>query len=301
MENQSLDEIIAERKVGIGRGAGFKRNTPYKKPVVSGGVLSSSGRSLTMESDRNYSDDVYKSLDQVVAERGIIKPPTAKGKGNAGLPITGRNAKSPRLGFLDQEKKGNVSKKRKYDDILFPDDNDIGQGAVSAKRQQKGPEVLNPSRAVGYLSGLGLVVDMKIGKMVVAEEEEEEEEMNENQDHLWRCVVACGDLEVKADSSRKEVAREMACHQFMKKLREECPEVELPWSTLSGDLFIDPKVGEWVKDLALQKGLTLEFEKSVRTLDQEKRQSGDPSYVHVSTYLADGKAYHGEKLSTLCT
>jgi len=341
--NQSLDEMMMERKLGLGRGASKPKNA-YKNPVASDGMLSSSGRSLTMESDRKYSDDVYKSLDEVVAERGIIKPPTGKGNANrddVDLPITGRNARS-RLGFLETEENKMVTlddfdpmnnsldamikahgigkdfatsstankkagdagnkKKRRFEDMLSTPDgegvcisyelaDEFGQGP--AKRQHKWPKVLNPYRAVGYLSGIGMVVEMKIGKMVVVDEEEE---MKQNRDHLWRCVVSCGDLEVKADSSRKVVAREMACHKFMKKLREEYPEVELPWSTLSGDLFIDPKVGKWVEDLALQKGLTLEFEKSMRTLDQEQRQSGDPSYVYVSTYLADGNAYQGNAI-----
>ncbi|CAL8134346.1 unnamed protein product [Orchesella dallaii] len=323
--DKGLDELISQdnlgraNKRGLGRGA--SRRYEHTSEILTSGLV-------TTESHREYGDDVFKSLDEVVEERGILRPPKQQSYSEQeDFPITGRRAgimidqdslpqrpkksvkivmnpeMDPLISALDDmieargigmdeldtsiKKAGEGGRrKRNFEDLIsgagdgFTVSYELGDafGQGPAKRQQKWPRGLTPYRAVGYLSEKGMLIELKIGKLT------DEEVIKEKRDHLWRCIISCGEVEGRADSVRKVVAREMACKEFLKKLREEYPEADIPRCELPPEFLIDPKVMKLVEDMASELGHSWEFKKSVKAIDRDQRQSGDPDYVYVSTY-----------------
>ncbi|CAL8119298.1 unnamed protein product [Orchesella dallaii] len=73
-------------------------------------------------------------------------------------------------------------------------------------------------------------------------EREDEETFKRNKNDLWRCMVVFGGVEAMPDSCKKKVANAMAAYGFLRKLRQEYPEAEVPRHELPSEFLIHPKV-----------------------------------------------------------
>jgi len=132
---------------------------------------------------------------------------------------------------------------------------------------------------------------------------EDEEAVKRNLNNLWRCIIVCGDVEGMAGSCRKVVAKEMAAHEFLRKLREEYPDAEVPSYDPPFEFFIHPQIFRWVEELGTTLGLKLEFGKPVKTLGSKGLLKSDTSCMYVSTCCIGDHTFQGmstdEKYSSI--
>ncbi|CAL8132071.1 unnamed protein product [Orchesella dallaii] len=73
-------------------------------------------------------------------------------------------------------------------------------------------------------------------------ERDDQEAFKRNMNNLWRCMVVCGGVEAMPESCRKVVANEMAVHGFLRKLRQDFPDFEVPRYEPPSEFLICPKV-----------------------------------------------------------
>lgn len=63
-----------------------------------------------------------------------------------------------------------------------------------------------------------------------------------------------------ADSSRKVVARELACQEFLKLLKEAFPDGKIPEYELPPEIFLDPKVYRAIEKEGEEAGTDVTFD-----------------------------------------
>ncbi|CAL8124851.1 unnamed protein product [Orchesella dallaii] len=159
---------------------------------------------------------------------------------------------------------------------------------ANTKKQDHWPPGLTPFQAVSYLVEKGMIIKLKIGRLLM----DDEEAIKRNLNNLWRCIVTCGDVEGMADSCRKVVAKEMAAHEFLRKLREEYPDAEVPSYEPPSEFFIHPKICKWVEDLGVELGLKLEFGMPVKMPCPKGKLNGAP-YMYVTTCQIGDRVLQG--------
>jgi len=99
-----------------------------------------------------------------------------------------------------------------------------------------------------------------------------------------------GAISGKAESSRKTVSREIACQDFLKKLREEYPEGKIPSNRIPDEIFLDPKVFKKLDEVASSSGISIS---NVITIDGDPNESRRKP-IFKCTYVVDGEEVVGE-------
>lgn len=139
-------------------------------------------------------DDIFKSLETIIEERGIAKVPHSKS--------TGKKS-SMTYGEFKKRKFNNEEMEVEVDDntitVVDPNDNEEeGNTLQKRKWSARAPEqdrfafkplefITTPYRAVGFLSEKGMIIEMEVGKLSDPDD-------HEDRSHLWRCKVKCGGI-----------------------------------------------------------------------------------------------------------
>ncbi|CAL8081634.1 unnamed protein product [Orchesella dallaii] len=181
--------------------------------------------------------------------------------------------------------------KRTFDDLISQQEDDQSFENIVNKMDSRGqprqwPKGLTPYRAVGFLCEHGMVIEMKIGRLIECPSENDRL-------HLWQCEVTCSNITGRADSKRKEVAREIACREFLVKLKQALPHIDVPQYEIPEEVFIDPNVTNWVLALGMKHGFEVNVEAVVRKVDPDRRQKDDPEYLYATTYFIGDEEIRG--------
>lgn len=209
----SLDEIIQQDKLN-------KRKTRTLAEVIELKKQKSQRSTAPVKNGAcPPSADTFKSLKDIIKERGIPKPPSYCTNGlcqssnvcaafEKEVMETGAASTNPVFGLptspscdmtedevalcndvVVQHRKHvmNVSNKRNADEM---DTNANTSRRKTIKFELKPLEfVMTPYRAVGYLSEKGMLIELKIGRLSIANNDK-----SADRSHLWRCEVSCGSV-----------------------------------------------------------------------------------------------------------
>ncbi|CAL8081640.1 unnamed protein product [Orchesella dallaii] len=181
--------------------------------------------------------------------------------------------------------------KRTFDDLISQQEDDQSFENIVNKMESRGqprqwPKGLTPYRAVGFLCEHGMMIEMKTGRLI-------ECPSDNDRLHLWQCEVTCSNITGRADSKRKEVAREIACREFLVKLKQALPQIDVPQYEIPEEVFIDPNVTNWVLALGMKHGFEVNVETVVRKVDPDRRQKDDPEYLYATTYFIGDEEIRG--------
>lgn len=94
-----------------------------------------------------------------------------------------------------------------------------------------------------------------------------------------------------AESFRKIVAREIACLEFLNKLKEVYPDGKIPEYELANEIFLDPKIYETIRILGKESGAQISVE-----IGNDERAIGfgdKPAEMYKCTYHLDKQQFIG--------
>ncbi|ODM91222.1 hypothetical protein Ocin01_15458 [Orchesella cincta] len=304
--DKGLDEIISGDRMQGGKMTSHGRGVGchYERADV-GGVLSSGN--VATKSDREFGEDVFKALDEVVASRGILKPPkySSSDRDDGLPPISGKNSRSGRENGGSERQKKTV--RLVVDTEVDPMTSSLetviearGIGdevdSIVKKTGGGGRRKRNFEDMISSENGGGVAVsyELDFGEGPAKRQPKWPRGLNP-----YRAVGYLAEkgmvIELKIGSLMDGEEENRTTAGVVSLVVESWKErlTAAAKFELQKEFLIDPKVFKWVEDLACELGLELEFQKAVKTLDPNQRQRWDPSYVYVSTYQVGDKTYEG--------
>ncbi len=94
-----------------------------------------------------------------------------------------------------------------------------------------------------------------------------------------------------AESFGRAVAREIACLEFLKLLKEVYPDGQIPEHELPDEIFLDPKVYEAIKVLEAERGA--KFTVEIGNDDRAIGFGDKPAGMYICTYHLDEQRFIG--------